>query len=173
MALTIEDGTGIAGADSYISVADAGVIAANFGWALPSDETTAEVALRNGAAYCDAFESRFAGYRLSDAQGLAWPRVNAYKCYGDNQIAIASSVVPAEMIKAQVAAAVQYAAGLDPRPNDSGQSIQENKVGPITRKYFDTGVTGGGFSITSAIDAMAPILCVGSSGILNVRASRA
>ena len=172
MALTVEDGTGLELADSYISLVDARALALNLGWVLPTDDTAAEVALRNGAQYADLSESSFAGTRLVDIQGLAWPRLNSYKCYGTNTITIDSDSVPKEIQKAQVAAAVEYGEGSDPRPNNDGKEVQEQTVGPISKKFFQTGSTGGGFTITAAYDAMKPLLCAGS-GLFTMRTVRA
>jgi len=171
MALTVEDGTGLEAADSYISLVDARALALDFGWVLPTDDTEADIALRNGAQYVDLSESSFAGTRLIDVQGLAWPRLNSFKCYGNNTINIDSDSVPKEMQKAQVAAAVEYGEGKEPRPNNDGQEVQEQTVGPITKKFFQSGTTGGGFTITTAIDAMKPLLCSGS-GLFSMRTVR-
>lgn len=172
MALSVEDGTGIVGADSYLDLSDARALAASFGLVLPDDDTQAEVALRNGAAYVDMFEGKFSGTRKVDDQGLSWPRDNAYKCYGSQTISIADDVVPSEMMKAQVYAASEYGAGSNPRPSDDGREIQEETVGPITQKYFETGASGGGFVITGAIDAMRPLNC-NSYGAYTQRTVRA
>ncbi|MBU4707835.1 DnaT-like ssDNA-binding protein, partial [Salmonella enterica] len=47
MALVVEDGSIVAGADSYLSLEDARALAAKYGYALPADDTEAEAALRN------------------------------------------------------------------------------------------------------------------------------
>ena len=171
MALTVEDGTGLEAADSYISLIDARALALNLGWVLPADDTAADISLRNGAQYADLSESSFAGTRLVDVQGLAWPRLNSFKCYGTNTINIDSDSVPKEIQKAQVAAAVEYGEGNDPRPNNDGKQVQETTVGPITKKFFDSGKIGGGFTITTALDAMKPLLCSGS-GLFSMRTVR-
>ena len=58
MALIVESGTGIAGAESYISVVDAHARAALLGWDLPTDETEVEIALRKGALYLEQYRNR-------------------------------------------------------------------------------------------------------------------
>ena len=160
MALTVEDGTGLPAADSYVSLVDARADAALYGWALPVDDTAAEIALRNGAQYIDLSESSFAGSRLVGDQGLAWPREDSYRCQGKTKIDIATDEVPKEIIKAQIAAAVELGTGSDPRPNDDGLSIQEETVDVITTRYFESAQTGGGFKITAATDAMKNLTCL-------------
>jgi hypothetical protein len=75
MSLTVEDGTGLADADSYVSVAQADAYHSamgNSGW---SGETVAlEAALRRATQYIDA-RYTFRGVRLNPAQALAFPRV--------------------------------------------------------------------------------------------------
>jgi hypothetical protein len=82
MTLLVEDGTGVAGAESYASVS-----AASDYWAKrPQDALAAawtasaapiqEGALREATAYLDAtWGSGYLGGRASAAQGLLWPRV--------------------------------------------------------------------------------------------------
>ncbi len=85
MALTVEDGTAVVGADAYLSVADAETYLNNHAAsgssnAFTTASTTAlkEIALRNAARTIDAmFASRFPGYRVQRTQGLQWPRMQA------------------------------------------------------------------------------------------------
>ena len=48
MALLVETGAGVADADSFISLVDARILAANYGLSLDVDDTAAEVQLRQG-----------------------------------------------------------------------------------------------------------------------------
>jgi len=160
MALIVEGGTGLAAADSYISLADARTYAENYGYTLPVDDTEADVALRKGAKYVDLFESSFSGQRLNDTQALAWPRIYAYKCLGNNQIQIPSDSVPVEAKNAQVIAAATYGAGTDVRSNNDGLGIASEEVtGAVKVSYFDNGKTGGSIEITEAIDELSALLC--------------
>lgn len=162
MALIVEDGTGLVDADSYISLVDARLYAANYGYTLPDDDTEADVALRKGCVYVNLFEYSFTGERLNDDQSLAWPRVNAYKCVGD-QVYIDSGVVPTEVKQSQVIAASFYAAGIDVRANDDGNSIASEEVsGAVKVSYHDNGKTGGSIEITEAVDKLSPYLCGGN-----------
>jgi len=86
MALTVEDGTGVVGADSYAAVATADTYWTNrtnqslsTTW---SGATTAvkEGALREATAFLDAvFGPYYRGHRKSSEQGLLWPRSEAYE----------------------------------------------------------------------------------------------
>ncbi|KAF2282287.1 hypothetical protein GH714_044131 [Hevea brasiliensis] len=72
--LIVEDGSIVADADSYISLTDARALADKFGLTLPTDDTAAEAALRNGAAYVGLQESAMCGTRVSAEQELSYPR---------------------------------------------------------------------------------------------------
>lgn len=85
MAVVSEDGTGVAGAEIYGTIAQADAY-----WAArPHDPLAAawsataienkEGAAREAAAYLDGFYGRvLLGYRATVAQGLAWPRNGGY-----------------------------------------------------------------------------------------------
>lgn len=89
--LIVENGSGIVGADSYVSVEQADTyhrLMGNTGWTQPPAPTienptpedpntlSKEVALRRGAVYLDAvYGSRLFGDRKNAAQGLALPQI--------------------------------------------------------------------------------------------------
>lgn len=82
MALIVEDGTGLATAESYVSVSDADAYHVSFGntdWAGYSTEQK-EIALRRATVYIDS-NYTFAGEKYRLAQRLEWPRYN----YSENE----------------------------------------------------------------------------------------
>jgi len=86
MALQVEDGTGLADAESYLSIADADTyLTAN---KLATDtsliawnaavEGTQEIWLRQATQYADArYDGNWRGYACTTTQALAWPRALA------------------------------------------------------------------------------------------------
>ena len=160
MALVVEDGTGLANADSYQTLIDARASSSALGLILPLDDDEADIALRNGFRYVNGYEGSFSGERLTTTQSASWPRENAYRCYYRNQIAIADDEVPADIITAQMMAAVEYGKGTDISPVDDGLSIASNEVvGAVKQSYFDNGKTGSSIKITQAVEALNPLLC--------------
>ncbi len=159
MALVVEDGTGLDNADSYISLDDAVQLAANYGLSLPSCDDEADSALRNGAIYVDLKEASFSGERLNDAQALAWPRSNAYKCSG---VAIPSDSIPVEVKRAQVFAACEYGNGTDVRASTTGTQVKKEKVSSIEVEYFE-GSAGGATIIRRSDDALVTIICISTN----------
>ena len=79
MTLIVEDGTGLANAESYVSVADATTYHANVGntaWAAITSDTTKEQLLRKATDYMVAqYRLQYAGYRRYSTQSLDWPRL--------------------------------------------------------------------------------------------------
>lgn len=158
MPLIVEDGSIVPDADSYVSLADARALAANYGLVLPADDTAAEVALRNGATYVGLAEPQMCGRRVSAEQSLAYPRTGTIL----NGFTVADNVIPSQLIRAQVIAAVTYGAGTDVRANSDGRSVQTERVeGAVTVTYFNNGNSGATTAITAADDALRPLLCGG------------
>lgn len=78
MALVVEDGTGKANAESYISVADADTYHSargNAAWAAIATDALKEEALRRATDYMlQKYRLRWYGERVSTTQALDWPR---------------------------------------------------------------------------------------------------
>lgn len=158
MPLIVETGEIVPNADSYVSLTDARALAANYGLELPADDTVAEVALRNGATYVGLAEPQMCGRRVSAEQSLAYPRTGTTL----NGFAVPDNVIPAQLMRAQVIAAVTYGAGTDVRANSDGRSVQTERVeGAVTVTYFNNGNSGATTAITAADDALRPLLCGG------------
>lgn len=156
MALIVETGQIIAGADTFISLADARALAAKFGLTLPVDDTEAEATLRNGAVYIGLQEPMMCGSRVSPLQELSFPR-QGVTLYG---YPVAADSIPAQVIRAQVIAAVEYGNGTDVRASTDGRATSMERVeGAVTVQYFNNGSTGATTVITAAIDALCPLLC--------------
>lgn len=143
MALTVEDGTAKADAESYASVADADSyhsLRGNTLWATMSTGEK-EASLRRATDYMvQAYRLQFKGTRVSDSQALDWPRnfveredfayatLNGYTYVGGNYY-YPSNEVPAEVVQACCLAAFKAASG-DLAPDIEPLATRE-KVGPI------------------------------------------
>ena len=137
MALTVEDGTGLSGADAYISVADVTAYLASYN---PSTTWTAlssgdqEIIVRRKTQEIDGlFAGQWPGVIKSTTQALAWPRSHAYDAYG-RQIGLAE--VPT-LIEWAVAEACKLAAdGYELTPDrlttDRAKSRELVKIGSLT-----------------------------------------
>jgi len=167
--LIVEDGSIVPNADSYISLTDARMFAARFGWPLPEDDAEAEAALRNGATYIDLQEPMLCGTRVSADQSLAFPR-NGLSLYG---FPVANNTIPKQVIQAQIAAAVEYGKGSDVRGSTDGRiTTMERVEGAVTVQYADNGITGSTITITAAMDALRPLICGGGNNGFQFRVQR-
>lgn len=133
MALTVEDGTGLAGANSYVSETDFDTYCDDRGITTSGD---AEAALIRGTAWIDnTYRARFPGYRLKyRAQALEWPRANAYDSACN---LVASDAVPVEVVNATCEAAIRElteAGSLAPDLDRGGQ-IKELGAGSVRIVY--------------------------------------
>lgn len=146
MALIVEDGTGVTGAESYISVAAADTYFTNRGnatWAaLATDDK--EAALRKATDYMEG-RYRWRGERVADGQALSWPRDCVY-AFG---YLVDSNVVPERVQRACAELAVRASA--DDLSPDLTAQVKQEIVGPISVTYAD-----GARQATSykAVDAM-------------------
>lgn len=103
MALTVEDGTGKADAESYAAITDANTYHAALGqaaWAALSDAAK-EQALRRATTFID-WRFRFYGEKRTAEQALAWPRVGAT----DYGWLVDDATVPAKLKRAVAEAAL-------------------------------------------------------------------
>lgn len=169
MALVVEDGSVVSGADSYLSLSDARALAAKYGYELPADDTAAETALRNGAMYIGLQESSLCGQRVSPSQSLSFPRVGV-SLYG---FSLATNVIPDQVKLAQIIAGAEYGAGTDVRGSTDGRiTTMERVEGAVTVQYADNGVTGAMITITAALDALRPLICGGGNNGFQFRVTR-
>lgn len=167
MSLVVEDGSGLATAESYISVADADTRHSNLGntaWTDVSVTTQAkEAALRKATNYMvQAYRERWQGLRLGPVQSLDWPRMDVFV----DLWPVASNIVPATIANACADLALK-ALSADLAP-DLTQNVVSETVGQITVEY-DKGSPQ--YKRYRAIDLMLePYFDTGSSNAPLVRA---
>ncbi len=126
MALVVEDGTGLANAESYVSVAYADQHCVRFGhasWAALT-ETAKEVALRKATRYIDG-RYRFLGRKLFEIQALQWPRETLSEDWRWPVRKVQEATVE---LAVKAAASALY---VDQSPN----GVRVEQVGPIRTEY--------------------------------------
>lgn len=133
MSIIVEDGTGKADSESYISVADASTYHSNRGnaaWASLASDTVREQCLRKATEYMQAtYRQRWQGLRVLTTQALDWPR---YDVEVDGY-AVASDIVPVEVQRACADLALK--ASTADLLADLTQGVKSKKVGPIEVTY--------------------------------------
>lgn len=132
MALTIEDGTNVTGADSYITVAEYNTWAdARFGAArttAPADDTAAEQLILRAMDYFETLN--FKGTKTYESQPLQWPRswvvIDRYAKEADE--------IPVEVKKALYELTYAEEQG-DGELNQVERKVNSETVGPISVTY--------------------------------------
>lgn len=132
--LIIEDGTGVAGAQSYATVAQLDAYAQLRGLSLPSTEEEKERLLILAMDYIEAKTNDFAGERRLATQPLSWPRYGMwiFNAYFDDY------AIPDILIEAQCDIAAR-SVGIDLLPTilPSGPKgpVTQETVGPVSVSY--------------------------------------
>lgn len=133
MSLIVEDGTGVSGADSYITLEYAASYHSALGnaaWAAATSEQQ-EVALRRAAQYLD-FNYYWRGVKTAQTNAREWPR---YDCLDKDGYAIASNVIPTEIKNAQAELGLRALAGDLLADVSGGSSVIREKVDAIEVEY--------------------------------------
>ena len=140
MTLIVEDGSQVAGANSYVDDAAYAAYALARGWTIGADVAAREIELINSMDYIESHREQFKGERLTITQALQWPRSGVYI----DGVLHDENTIPNELQNAQIEAAHEsITASL--LVNDSGQNIAKEKVDVIEVAYFS-----GGSSSTNA-----------------------
>lgn len=159
-----EDGTGLADADSYVSVAICSAYHIAFGnaaWAAASPDDQ-NAALRRATQYIDTRYS-FDGHPFSLTQALAWPR--------DCVNGLADDAWPVKRLS-DATCELALRALTDSLYDDAQTGdVKSEKIGPIAVEYIG-GAFGGQTQFTVVDNLLAPYLG-GTGGNLAMRLERA
>lgn len=155
MALVIEDGTCVADADSFVSLADADAHFVSYGGFWTGDDPDKEAALRRAALWLSTY-IKWHGTKTCTGR-LAWPRSGVSDCEG---VAIADNAIPYQVVFAQLAAAsleLQSPGALTPNITPGGQVLRE-KVDVIEVTYMTPEQQGLAKGTVNPIDAQRQVL---------------
>lgn len=160
MALVVEDGSVVPGANSYVDMtyADAYHLSRNnTAWAegASSPDTDREGALIRATQWLDAtYRSRFPGAKVGGrSQSLQWPRTGAVDADGNT---IADDEIPTEIMQATCEAALRELSSpgsLSPDYNNSQRVVSE-KVGDLAVTYSDSASAADMTPVFSIIDGI-------------------
>lgn len=165
MAFVVEDGTGLAGAESFVSVTDADTYLANRGYTTWAAKTTGEreIALRKATDFMEQqYRSRWDGWRVSATQFLSWPRYEVRLkdlMYGYNRwvYLLGYNVVP-QLVK-NACAELAYRTLTTALVIDVGRLKSRVQVGPISVTYADNATPQ---KVYTAVEDMLSPFFVGS-----------
>lgn len=133
MSLIIENGTGLANAESYIAVTAATAYHASLGnaaWAALASDTIREQLLRKATGYMQqTYNGRWKGVQATSTQALDWPRVGVLV----NGWVVPNLTIPVDLANACAELALR-AASADLSP-DVGPQVTSETVGSISVSY--------------------------------------
>lgn len=129
MALVIENGSIVAGADSFATAAELVTYAANFGRTIPDTEGAQESLLRR--AYLEMLALPWKGGIVNPNQTGAWPRYDVMR----NEWLVASDSIPSQIKAGQMALATEIYADDLVDPETKVGAIESEKVGPISTTF--------------------------------------
>ena len=166
MALIIEDGSRVAGATSYVTVAEYVAYAAAQNLTIGVDLAAQEIELLRAMTFIESHRSRFKGLKISGDQALQWPRSAVWI----DSFPVDADEIPPELKNAQFEAGVAENA-LDLLVTESNQNIKKEKVDVIEVEYHN----GGNWQNprTDRVDVFLTQLLKTSLGGVNAFVSRA
>lgn len=164
MSIVVEDGTGLANAESYASVATADAY-----WAARSnpaawsslDVVGKETNLRTATEYLVRYSGRWRGSRVSATQALDWPRA----CVTVDRVTLPNNAIPVQLQRAVCELALKAASG--PLTVDEGAQVKAEAIGPLSTTYADGARQQTRYA---AVEAMLAPLLRNSGGITVTRA---
>lgn len=126
MPLIKEDGSGVSGADTFVTVSEFRAFAGKRGVTYGASDSVVESYLVKALDLITSFEARFAG-RASTP--LVFPRTGSEK--------FTSTEIPRAITDAQCFAAMEAAKGVDLLPSSFGPRVLRRKVDVIDTQYAD------------------------------------
>lgn len=166
MALTIETGAGVAGADTYSDVAYTDAYLASMGYTIWAPLLTAEkeAAKRMASRHLDSYAKTYTGTRSTMEQGLEWPRVGGVF---SNQFDIPTTTIPENLKRAECELAVRAAQGLLTTDSQGGYVTQE-RLGDLSVSYSDKSRQANITRFKVVDDLLAPLLSSNIGRVMRV-----
>ena len=166
--VTVEDGTNVTSANSYVSVNNARKFALNRGITLPDSNNQLAAMLMQAMDYIEARANYFQGvptYSYPDyvtPQLLSWPRTGVSLNMQD----LAPNVIPSQLIALQMYLVFAINNGVDLFPTRTADEfVTEETIGPITTKYanpLQVGL-GDGSPLMAQVEQLFKILSLNAS----------
>lgn len=148
----VEDGTGVADANSYMSIETVRHYAANRGFTLSAENDVVAAQLIRGFDYIETKECEFQGERVYAA--TAFPRSGVVI----NGVEIADNAIPNLLTSALGHLVIAQNNGIDIMPNFvAGDYIVKEKTGPLETTFADPILVGMGPKLGAVDAALAPL----------------
>lgn len=169
MALIVEDGSIVAGANSWVSRSDYIAFALSLGIVVP-DTDAADVELIKGCQFIGQHEANLKGDKVQRDQSTAYPRTGVIIDGWD----WSHTEIPRNAILCQMQTALDIRAGFDPWNPSVNPSLAKKRTrveGAVDVTYAVSDSTGQKLSRTSTSDALLnSLLC--NSGLFSIPLER-
>lgn len=162
IAIILEDGTGVANANSYVSIDDIKAYASGRGISLPTSDDAIASLLVEAYDFVITYECKFSGSRTFPlTQTGAWPRKEA-TMYGED---LASDVIPGPVKTAQMQIAIAANTGIVLFPSQTGAAVKREKIGPIDTEYENGTWSASNLPVLSNVElTLRPLETAGTCG---------
>lgn len=155
MAITVEDGTIVSGANSYVSLDDARTYASVRGVTLSAVDAELEPLLIQAMDFLEDLRDRYKGWKRTKSQPLQWPREDVYI----DGWHIENTTIPMELKNAQMAAVVELHNGEELMPNaPTNGPTRREKVDVIEVEYDNKNRVSGVSAFAKPYAQLAPLL---------------
>lgn len=135
MALTVEDGTGVDGANSYVTLVEVRAYASARGLTIPAVDADLEKLVVKSTDYLEAQRRRYVGLRVNGQGYLQWPRMQDD---GSGVVIdgceLTTTEVPSELKLAQCQLVAELV-DVDPLGTVSGAAIRREKIDVLETEY--------------------------------------
>lgn len=137
--LIVEDGTGVVGADSYVSIEEANIYHTKMGndaWVSSADDEKKAAYLRRAARWLDGvYGIRAGGVKKFDMQGLLFPEVGAFYINGTP---VDPDSIPQAYKDAQCEAALLALQGVSLTIDvTGGAQLKRRKVDVLEKEWYE------------------------------------
>lgn len=169
MALIVENGSIVTGANTYVSRADYITFAASVGVTIANTDA-ADVQLIKAAQFIDQHEANLKGDRVERDQPMAFPRAGVIIDGWD----WSHTEIPRNVILCQMQLALDINAGRDPWNPSTNPSLAKKRTrieGAVEVEYAVGDSTGQKLSRTSTADALLNSL-LNRSGLFSISLER-
>ncbi len=161
--IIVEDGTNIANANSFASVATLNTFAADRGYTLPATTELKEIALIKAGEYLNARRNEYLGEKVYEDQTMQWPRDGVII----DGVEFADDSIPIELVKAQCQLVVEIHNGTPLYPQAktvAGEGfVTQKTIGPLTKRFNNNGAGAisptGLIKIASVEAFLKPLMC--------------
>ena len=161
MTLTVEDGTGVSGANSYVGLVELRAFASSHGVALPVGDDACSVLLVGSADYLNV--KQWQGSPKTSEQYLAWPRTEVY--FED----ILVTIIPNRVKQAQLHLALEIQQNGALLPALRPSLYRRTKIDVMSLEYNKLAETGAPTTLPVVEALIKPFLSNQAAVLTTVR----